>query len=47
MLMNLCVKTRRPRLVTKSKLTSRAPGPGPGLQAGPRPASMFLSVVEL
>ena len=29
MLMNLCVKARGPRKVTKSKLTSRAPGPGP------------------
>ena len=32
MLMNLCVNTRGPRMVTKTKLTSRAPGPrSPGL----------------
>ena len=37
MLMNLCVKTRRPRMVSKSKLTSQAPGPGPrALGSGPQ-----------
>ena len=37
MFMNFCVKTRGPRMVTKSKLTSRALGPaGPGVP-GPMP----------
>ena len=36
MMMNLCVKTRGPRLVTKCKLTSRAPVPGQAPGPGPR-----------
>ena len=39
MLMNLCVKTRGLRLVTKSKLTSRALGPGTRVP-GPVPRSL-------
>ena len=36
MMMNLCVKTRGPKMVTKSQLTSRAPGPGQAPGPGPR-----------